>query len=75
VAYCEFALERADQYPSSATWVLLSTIPFIVAILRYALLVEQGQGSAPEELLFNDRQMQVIGLVWVALMALSVYAH
>ena len=53
---------------------LLSTIPFIVAILRYALLVEQGQGSAPEELLFNDRQMQVIGLVWVALMGLSVYA-
>jgi decaprenyl-phosphate phosphoribosyltransferase len=74
VAYCEFALERADQHPKAATWVLLSTIPFIVAILRYALLVEQGQGSAPEELLFNDRQMQVIGLVWVVLMGLSVYA-
>ena len=75
VAYCQFALERAHQYPASETWVLLSTIPFIVAILRYALLVEQGKGSAPEELLFDDRQMQVIGFVWVVLMGLSVYGH
>jgi decaprenyl-phosphate phosphoribosyltransferase len=75
VAYVEFALERADQHPPAAVWVQLSIVPFIVAILRYALLVEQGQGSAPEELLLSDRQMQVIGLVWAVLMGLSVYAR
>jgi decaprenyl-phosphate phosphoribosyltransferase len=75
VAYVEFALERAHEHPRASVWVQLSIIPFIVAILRYALLVEQGHGSAPEELLLSDRQLQVIGLVWVLLMGLSVYAH
>ena len=45
----------------------VSILPFIVAILRYALLVELGQGSAPEDVLGRDRQMQMIGLVWVVL--------
>jgi decaprenyl-phosphate phosphoribosyltransferase len=75
VAYCEFAVERANQHHSAAVWVDLSIIPFIIAILRYALLVEQGLGSAPEEVLLKDRQMQVIGLIWVVLMGLSVYAR
>ena len=52
-----------------------SIVPFIVAILRYALLVEQGHGSAPEELILGDRQLQVIGVIWVVLMGLSVYAR
>ena len=75
VAYCEFALERAHQHPHASVWVQLSIVPFIVAILRYALLVEQGHGSAPEELILGDRQLQVIGVIWVVLMGLSVYAR
>jgi len=75
VAYCEFAVERAHQHHPAEVWVELSIIPFIIAILRYALLVEQGLGSAPEEVLLKDRQMQIIGLVWVVLMGLSVYAR
>jgi decaprenyl-phosphate phosphoribosyltransferase len=74
VAYCEFAVERAHQHHPAAVWVELSIIPFIIAILRYALLVEQGLGSAPEEVLLSDRSLQVIGLIWVVLMGLSVYA-
>lgn len=75
VAYCEFALERAHQHPPSAVWIELSIIPFLVAFFRYALLVEQGHGSAPEEVILGDRQLQVIGVVWVVLMGLSVYVR
>ena len=53
--------------------VALRIIPFLVAILRYALLVELGRGSAPEDLLLDDRQMQVVGLIWVALVGAGFY--
>lgn len=75
VAYCEFALERAHEHPPAAVWVELSIIPFLVAFFRYALLVEQGHGSAPEEVILGDRQLQAIGLVWAVLMGLSVYVR
>ncbi len=75
VAYCEFAVERAHQHHPAAVWVELSIIPFIIAIFRYALLVEQGLGSAPEEVVLKDRPLQVIGVLWAILMGLSVYAR
>ena len=30
-------------------WAELTIVPFVLAILRYALLLEQGQGGAPED--------------------------
>ena len=74
ISYCQFAVQRASERPSIAIWVLLSIIPFMIAILRYALLVDQGKGSAPEDLLGEDRQLQLFGVIWAALMAASVYA-
>jgi decaprenyl-phosphate phosphoribosyltransferase len=58
-------------HPDSGVWTLLSILPFLIAILRYALLVDLGKGSAPEELLFADRQLQVVGAVWAVLLALG----
>jgi decaprenyl-phosphate phosphoribosyltransferase len=77
-----FAVDRAHTYaihhpPShaAAVWIEISILPFIVAILRYALLVDQGKGSAPEEVILTDRVLQVVGLVWVAVVGVSVYVH
>ena len=52
----------------------LSIIPFVIAILRYALLLDAGRGGAPEEIVLSDRALQVLGLVWVGLFAAGVYA-
>lgn len=73
IAYCLWAVERGDRDADAKVWVLLSIVPFVVAILRYALLVELGKGSAPEEIILGDRELQIVGLVWVGLIALSVY--
>ena len=35
----------------------------MIAVLRYALLVDQGEGSAPEDVILHDRQMQVMGVL------------
>lgn len=73
VAYVQWAFERAEEATSAEVWFLVSILPFLVAILRYGLLVELGKGSAPEELLLSDRQLQVVGLVWTVLVGIGFY--
>jgi decaprenyl-phosphate phosphoribosyltransferase len=51
----------------------LSIVPFVIAILRYALLLEQGKGGAPEELVLSDRTLQVISISWMALFAIAIH--
>lgn len=79
IAYVQWAFERADEFEAThssgaaAVWFLVSILPFLVAILRYGLLVELGRGSAPEELLMSDRQLQVMGLLWALFVGLGFY--
>jgi len=73
VAYCLWAFEKAAESGSDVPWYQLSIVPFAVGILRYALVLDEGRGSAPEEVVLADRALQVIGLVWVAVFAVGVY--
>ena len=62
---------RLPSAPS--TWAIVSIVPFVVAILRYAVDVDGGNGGEPEEIVLGDRVLQVLGLVWVVLIGLAVY--
>jgi decaprenyl-phosphate phosphoribosyltransferase len=73
VAYSIWAFEKANEGHLSVPWYQLSIVPFVVGVLRYALLVDQGKGSAPEELVLTDRTLQIIGVFWVAIFALGIY--
>ena len=48
-------------------------MPFVLGILRYALMLEQGGGGAPEELVLGDRVLLVIGAAWAVLFAIAVH--
>lgn len=74
VAYCLWAFEKAAESGSDFPWYQLSIVPFAVAILRYALVLDEGRGSAPEEVVLADRPLQVIGLVWGVVFAIGVYS-
>ena len=73
MSYCLWAVERAD-IDHASPWAQLSIIPFLIAVLRYALLVDQGKGSAPEDVILHDRQMQVMGVIWAVLLMIGIYA-
>src|SRR5206468_3976939 len=73
-AYCLWAFERATPV-KHGIWAELTIVPFVLAILRYALLLEQGQGGAPEDVVLRDRPLQILGGLWAVLFAVSVYAH
>ncbi len=78
MSYCLWAVERAHGDPaaglsSASPWAQLSIVPFLIAILRYALLVDQGKGSAPEDVILHDRMMQVMGVLWALILMIGIY--
>jgi len=70
-AYCLWAFENAAAV-GDVFWFRLSIVPFVAGVLRYALVVEQGAGGAPEEIVLGDRVLQLFGLMWVAAFAVGV---
>jgi decaprenyl-phosphate phosphoribosyltransferase len=74
VSYCVWAFERRDLTQAEFPWYELSIVPVMTAFLRYALMLDQGHGAAPEEVFVRDRVLQLLGLVWIAVFAIAVYA-
>jgi len=72
MSYCLWAVESAVAN-SATPWPQLSIIPFVIAILRYALLVDRGEGAAPEDVILHDRQMQVMGVLMVGCLFIGIY--
>jgi decaprenyl-phosphate phosphoribosyltransferase len=77
--YCLWAFERAGRLgpverAEDIVWFELSIIPFVLAILVVELAIEQNRGGEPEELALRDRGLQLLGLVWFALLVCGIYA-
>ncbi|HZS13208.1 MAG TPA: decaprenyl-phosphate phosphoribosyltransferase [Candidatus Dormibacteraeota bacterium] len=73
-AYCLWAFEKEGTL-GGIPWYEFSIIPVVMAIFRYALVLETGAGSAPEEIVLADRSLQVLGLAWAVLFGLGVYGR
>ncbi|HWS45201.1 MAG TPA: decaprenyl-phosphate phosphoribosyltransferase [Acidimicrobiia bacterium] len=72
LAYCLWAFERSSAV-GYASWFELSIVPFVLGILRYALLLEQGRGGAPEDLVLGDRVLLATGAVWAVLFGIALH--
>jgi len=73
--YCLWAFDKAHATEHLGFWFELSVVPFVLAILRYALILDGGGGGAPEDVVLGDRPLQLTGLAWLVLFGISVYAH
>ena len=79
ISYCVWAFETSEmQEPTTGIGDLpfyeLSIVPMIAALFRYLLVLERGEGSAPEEVFARDRVLQLAGVVWIAIYAVAVYS-
>lgn len=61
----------SDTYPPA---LALSVLPFTVALLRYSLLVAQGNGERPERLLVHDTFVRTALAVCGVLLVVGIYA-
>jgi len=48
-------------------------VPFVIAVLRYAVDVDGGNGGEPEEIALGDRVLQVLGVLLIATLVAAVY--
>jgi decaprenyl-phosphate phosphoribosyltransferase len=74
LAYCLWAFEKSAAV-GNPVWFELSIVPFVLGILRYALLLEQGRGGAPEDLVLADRVLLLMGACWAILFAIAVRGY
>jgi decaprenyl-phosphate phosphoribosyltransferase len=73
LSYCLWAFETKEVSGTDLPFYELSIPPMLTALLRYALVLEQGHGSAPEEIFARDRLLQLMGVAWVIVFGLGVY--
>jgi decaprenyl-phosphate phosphoribosyltransferase len=69
-AYCLWAFENAAE--TGIPWHTLSILPFVVGLLRYAVDVDAGAAAEPEDIVWGDRLLQGIGVIWVVALTLGV---
>jgi len=56
-----------------SVWAVVSMVPFVVAVLRYAVDVDGGKAGAPDEIALKDRVLQALGVLWFLAVSLAFY--
>ncbi|MGH2854902.1 MAG: decaprenyl-phosphate phosphoribosyltransferase, partial [Solirubrobacteraceae bacterium] len=69
--YCLWAFQRAHS--AKLSWYELTVIPFVLWLLRYALLIDGGEGQAPEELVLHDGFLLSMTAAWLTVFVVGVY--
>jgi decaprenyl-phosphate phosphoribosyltransferase len=72
MTYGLWAFEIRAAHHNSA-WTAISIVPFVVAVLRYAVDVDGGNGGEPEEIALGDRVLQVLAVLWLGMLVIAVY--
>ena len=73
LSYCVWAFDVGKLHDGRIPFYELSVAPMLVALLRYALVLDAGRGGAPEEVFYEDRPLQLVGLIWLVTFGLGVY--
>lgn len=73
ITYCLWAIEldAATDFP----WAMVSIIPFGIALLRYAYLVDRADADSPEHVVISDPVLRVMGVLWALDFVIVVLAR
>ena len=70
MGYALWAFDVA-QTPSSLAWAEWSVLPFVLAILRYGIVIDRGDAEAPEDAVTADKALLLLGAAWLILFAMG----
>jgi decaprenyl-phosphate phosphoribosyltransferase len=68
--YAQWAFEVHST--TGSAWSLVSTVPFVLAVLRYAVVVDAGEGEEPETAVLGNRALLALGALWGCTLVLAV---
>lgn len=67
VGYILWAFEIDARNTSDLPFAALSVIPFTLALMRYAKDADSAEVEAPEDALFADKGLLILGVLWLGL--------
>jgi decaprenyl-phosphate phosphoribosyltransferase len=70
MAYCLWAFQ--EPAVGGVNWQALSIAPFVLGMMRYAVNIDVGLAGAPEDILWRDHVLQVLGVLWLTLVTIGV---
>ena len=73
MSYSLWAFDLPGMQPLGVSWSAISIAPFTLAILRYAMIIDQGKAGEPEDVALSDRTLQVFAVLWAAPLAVAVF--
>lgn len=73
LGYSEWAFEQSAVNSAGEVWYQVSIIPFFIAVMRYAIDVDYGNGGAPEEIALSDRILQLMAVLWMICIGVGLY--
>ncbi|MBW4720774.1 decaprenyl-phosphate phosphoribosyltransferase [Saccharothrix obliqua] len=71
MSYGLWAFQIAERTVNQ--WSVISMIPLVVGMLRYAVDVDSGKAGAPEDVAYRDHVLQALGLFWLVTIGLAYY--
>lgn len=75
-AYFLWAFETtglASRAGPRAVWIQLTVVPVVLGLLHVLQLLDAGRGGNPEDLALDDRFLQALGVLWLALFSVGLY--
>lgn len=69
--YALWAFQLHEDFQS--VWSQISVIPFVVAVMRYAVDVDRGKGGEPEDIALRDVVLQLLAVAWVVTLVIGIY--
>jgi decaprenyl-phosphate phosphoribosyltransferase len=72
VAYCLWAFETAAEADLRVPLFQASIVPFALAVLQYAHILDGGGGGTPEQVFLKDRMLQLYGVLWAVVFGLGL---
>jgi decaprenyl-phosphate phosphoribosyltransferase len=73
MSYSLWAFEQRDSSLWGIPWTTISIAPFTLAVLRYAMKIDQGKAGEPEDVVLSDPTLQALAVLWVIPVAIAVF--
>ncbi len=74
-SYSLWAFEQRAAQPWGIGWTAISIAPFTLAMLRYAMAIDEGSAGEPEDVVLSDRTLQVLAVLWVIPVSIAVFVR
>ena len=71
IAYSLWAVE-VNRRAGGGSWALISVAPFVLGLLRYAVDIDNARAGTPEDIAYNDRVLQGLGVLWLVFIVIGI---